>query len=94
MAESTIATRIAHGHAFEKHVLDQGQFPGILTPEQFATEIQRLMDNPSASKRLARGRQAYWDEATGTVVVVDPHTIDGGTAFKPVSGNNYYEHLK
>lgn len=84
-----MATRIAHGHAFEKHVLDQGQFPGILTPEQFATAMQRIMDNPSASKRLARGRQASWDEATGTVVMVDPHTIDGGTAFKSASGKNY-----
>ena len=94
VAESTLAARIASGHAFEKHVLDHGQFPGILTPAQFATEIQRIMDNPSASKRLARGRQAYWDEASGTVVIVDPHARDGGAAFKPVSGHTYYAHLK
>ncbi len=94
MAESTLATRIAHGHAFEKHVLDQDQLPRILTPVQFATEIQRIMDNPSTSKRLARGRQAYWHEETGTVIMIDPHTIDGGTAFKPASGKTYYEHLK
>jgi hypothetical protein len=94
VAESTVATRIASGHAFEKHVREHGQFPGILTPAQFATEIQRIMDHPSASKRLARGRQAYWDAATGTVVIVDPHARDGGTAFKPVSGHTYYAHLK
>jgi filamentous hemagglutinin len=68
----------------------QGQFPGIRAPGQFATEIQRIMDNPSASKRLARGRQAYWDKATGTVLIVDPNTIDGGTVFKPASGSHYY----
>ena len=94
MTESTLATRIAHGHAFEKHVLDQGQFPDILTPEQFAIEVQRILDNPSASKRLARDRQAYWDEETGTVVIEEPNTTDGGTAFKPFSGKIYYENLK
>lgn len=91
---ATIATQIAHGHAFEKHVLQEGQFPGILTREQFAHTIQRIMDHPSASKPLARGRMAYWDDVTGTVVIRDPRTGDGGTAFKPSTGRSYFEHLK
>jgi filamentous hemagglutinin len=94
VAESIVAIRIAYGHAFEKHVLNQGQFPGVLTPEQFAREIQRILENPSTSKPLARGRTAYWEEVTGTVVICDPHTADGGTAFKPHTGRSYYENLK
>jgi hypothetical protein len=68
--------------------------PGILTQEQFAHAIQRIMENPSASKQLARGRTAYWDDATSTVVIRDPSTGDGGTAFKPPTSRNYYENLK
>ena len=94
VAESAIAIKIADGHAFEKHVRDEGQFPGILTQEQFAIEIQRTMDNPSTSKRLAHDRTAYWDDTAGTVVVCDPHTTDGGTAFKPRAGRSYYENLQ
>ena|SRR2546422_8611975 len=94
VAESTLARKIAEGHAFEKHVRNEGQFPGILTQEQFATAIQRIMDNPSASKRLARDRTAYWDDTIGTIVICDPHTADGGTAFKPRAGRSYYENLR
>jgi hypothetical protein len=94
VAESPIAVKIADGHAFEKHVRNEGQFPGILTREQFASAIQRLMDNPSASKRLARDRTAYWDDTTDMVVICDPHTTDGGTAFKPRAGRSYYENLQ
>jgi filamentous hemagglutinin len=94
VAESPIARTIAQGHAFEKHVLNQGQFPNIFTPEQFAIEIQRIIDNPSVSKQLARGRTAYWEETTGIVVIYDPHAPDGGTTFKPHTGRSYYDNLR
>jgi filamentous hemagglutinin len=94
VAASPIARNIAQGHAFEKHVLSQGQFSNIFTPEQCAIDMQRIIDNPSVSKQLARGRTAYWEETTGIVVIYDPHAPDGETAFKPHTGRSYYDNLR
>lgn len=87
---------IAAGHAFEKHVLNQGEFKGlgIRTREQFATHIENVINNPTASRELSGGRSAYWQESTGTVVIRNPHASDGGTAFQPVNGRAYFDGLR
>lgn len=87
---SAIGAKISKGHAFEKHVLQMGEFPGIQTREQFASEIERIINNPSAMRQLKGGRTAYWDEGTGTVIIHDPKAPDGGTAFKPELGKKYF----
>jgi hypothetical protein len=60
---------IAGGHAFEKHVLQQGEFNGlgIGSREQFANHIENIVNNPTALRQLSGGRSAYWDNASGTV---------------------------
>ncbi len=82
-------SRIADGHAFTKH---GGEF-GFSTRAQMAAHIDRVIAG-SPSRRLSGGRVAYWDDSSGTVVICDPSTADGGTAFKPGRGRRYYEGLR
>ena len=88
--------KIAGGHAFEKHVIQRGEFTGlgIRTREQFARHIENVVNNPSASRQLSGGRTAFWDDATGTVVIRNPRAADGGTAFRPTAGREYFEGLR
>ena len=82
--------KIANGHAFEKH----GRELGFAKKEQMALQIDRLISRSSHVRHLSRGRTAYWDEASGIVVIEDPNTCDGGTAFKPDRGRSYFEGLR
>ena len=53
-----------------------------------------LMTNPSASKTLTKGRKAFWDDKSKTVVIRDPNSPDLGTAFKPKDSKAYFDNLK
>ncbi|MCA8031585.1 filamentous hemagglutinin N-terminal domain-containing protein [Burkholderia arboris] len=89
------AEEIATGHAFNKHVIEQNEFGGtITTPQQFSEKIENILNNPSATKQLSNGRSAYWDDASGVVVIRNPKAVDGGTAFKPVNGKAYFNNLR
>jgi len=91
-----VGKEIAGGHAFEKHVLQQGEFTGlgIRTRTQFAQHIENVVKNPTSSKQLSNGRSAYWDQSTGTVVIRNPKASDGGTAFRPLNGRAYFDNLR
>jgi WXG100 family type VII secretion target len=78
---------IAGGHAFDKHVIQRGEFPGVTTRAQFAQKIQSVILN-GEPRELSRGRMAYWDN--GVFVVRDPNHVDGGTAFVPRTGYSYF----
>ena len=79
--------RDAGGHAFAKHVIRQGEFPGIKTPEQFKALIEKILMSPTTQTRSLRdGRAAYWDSASGTLVIFNPKDPDLGTAYKPLEG--------
>jgi hypothetical protein len=82
-------TRIAAGHAFAKH---GGEF-GFSTRAEMAAHIDHVIARSSV-RRLSGGRVAYWDDSSGTVVICDPHSADGGTAFKPGRGRRYFEGLR
>ena len=86
---------ISKGHAFNKHVLKKGEFQGlgIRTRKQFAEHIEKVIMKPTATKNLDRGRTAYWDKKTGTVVIRNPKDPDGGTAFRPDEGIKYFDGL-
>ncbi|MBN3805140.1 filamentous hemagglutinin N-terminal domain-containing protein [Paraburkholderia sp. Ac-20336] len=89
------AEQIANGHAFDKHVIDQNEFGGsITTQQQFADQIENILNNPSATKQLSNGRSAYWDDSSGMVVIRNPNAADGGTAFKPTNGKAYFNNLR
>lgn len=87
-----ISKEISGGHAFEKHVLNRGEFPGwIRTRTQFAQHIENVLNNPSGMRELRNGRYGYWHQETGTIVIRNPSALDGGTAFQPMEGVNYFE---
>jgi len=89
------AKEIAGGHAFDKHVLTRGEYPGwIRTRAQFQSLLEDVINNPTSVRNLQNGRVAYWQDASGTVVIRNPAAADGGTAFQPVSGRTYFEGLK
>ena len=90
---AAVAQQIAAGHAYDKHVAAEGQFPGIASRVAFAALIQGIIEHPTASRRLASERTAWWDEASGTVVIANPRDRDGGTCFKPRAGRPYFDHL-
>lgn len=81
---------IAGGHAFQKHVINQAEFPGITTRSQFAQHIEDVVSN-GVMRPLSNGRSAYWQN--GTVVIRNPNAVDGGTAFRPTSGYDYFLNL-
>lgn len=82
------AQEIAGGHAFEKHVLQRGEFPGIRTRDQFAEHIENVINNPTYSGQLSSGRSYFYHQGSNTIVIRNPNTVDGGTAFK-IDTNRY-----
>jgi filamentous hemagglutinin len=90
-----ISEQISKGHAFEKHVLHQGEFPQwIRTKSQLRNHIEKVMsDKNSITKKLSQSRTAYVHESTGTVVIHNPKAIDGGTVFQPESLKEYMKVL-
>ncbi|SCA58805.1 hypothetical protein AB751O23_AP_00150 [Chlamydiales bacterium SCGC AB-751-O23] len=82
---------IAWGHAFEKHIINQNEFPGwIRTRHQFAELVERVMHSPSSMRSLRNNRLAYWQKESGTIVIRNPKAMDGGTAFQPSVGAEYF----
>ena len=98
VAAPSIGKSIAGGHAFEKHVIKKGEFTalGIETAQDFAQHIDNIVEGASGSdiRALSGGRTAYWDDASGTVVIHNPSAADAGTAFRPKSGRSYFEGLE
>lgn len=84
------AIAIANGHAFDDHIRE---FPEIKTREQFAQLINNIMNNPTDRKPLRNNRTVYWDDASGTIVIEDPCDADGGTAFRPSAGRQYFDEV-
>lgn len=78
---------IAGGHAFGKHVVERGEFPGIRSRSQFGSHIEGVVMNGEI-RTLGGGRTAFWRE--GTVVIRNPRSPDGGTAFRPDNGYDYF----
>jgi len=85
------AARIARGHAWGKH---GHEFPEFENADEFAEHIDSVVRKPTAERSLSRGRHAYYDESTNTVVIKDPKNPDGGTAFRPGRGREYFEGLE
>lgn len=84
LAGQTIGT----GHAWGKHA---DEYAGILnTQEEFVSLIESIVRNPDDMRQLQRGRKAYWDSTTETVVIFDPGHSDFGTAFRPGRGYEYF----
>jgi len=77
----------ADGHAFVKHVVQQGEFPGIRTRAEFSNLVQDVVLH-GEMRILSKGRTAYW--RNGVVVIRNANAADGGTAFAPKGGYSYF----
>jgi hypothetical protein len=91
------AQEIANGHAFEKHVLQRGEFDalGIKTRTQFEQHVENIINNPTDVRYYSDGRIAYLDSTTRTVVIRNPGKGES-TAFRPdydIGWDNYIKRL-
>src|SRR5262249_20712670 len=57
--EKKIAEAIGKGHSYEKHVLDEKQFPECKTQEDFIHLIAKVLANPTHHRKLENEREAY-----------------------------------
>ena len=90
------AKKIVNGHAWERHIVAKPHL-GFKTPQQLYAYVTAVMTG--SSKRLLRGRRAWYDSNKGLVVIYDPHNAHMGTVFEPSTKNlakcrAYYDRLK
>jgi filamentous hemagglutinin len=85
---------IANGHAYDKHVVKQQEFPEVKDRAAFGDLVDGIIKSPTSSKSLSGGRTAYWENTKGTVVIVNPKASDSGTCFRPKNGVAYFNGLK
>jgi len=98
----SIATRIARGHALEKHLVGSGarvddplfRGLGIRTTNQLEAHVANVIQNPTAQRSLSQGRTAYWHDPSSSLVIVDPRSKDMGTIFQPSTGRKYFDDLR
>ncbi|WP_409419233.1 RHS repeat domain-containing protein [Marinomonas sp. RS-M-Aa-14] len=86
------AQEIANGHAFEKHVLKQGEFPGIRIRQQFQNHVEDVLSNPSGMRYYKDGRTVYLQESSSTVVIRNSGSGES-TAFQPANWSEYINSL-
>jgi hypothetical protein len=80
------AEEIAGGHAFQKHAIEFG----FQSRNQMALHIEKVMEQPTMMRYLSKGRCAFWDNATNSIIIRDPKSMDGGAIFIPKRGINYF----
>ena len=83
---AVVAHRISNGHAWDKHVIEQNEFPEISHPREFADRIETALLT-GEERLIARGRSVHWKD--GLIVIVDPRSPDLGSAFK--SSYRYFQ---
>lgn len=86
---------IANGHAFDKHVLQRGEFNSldIRTRAQFQQHVENVINNPTDVRYYSDGRVAYLDSNTRTVVIRNPGKGES-TAFRPDYGIGWDNYIK
>ena len=93
-AQLKIAKAMASGHAYEKHVVEEKQFPEVKSTDDFVELIAKVLANPTHHRELENDREAYFDKKSNTIVIYNPHARDKGTCFRPDAGLKYFEGLK
>jgi len=94
---SRLSRRIASGHAFDKHVVKKNEFSNILkcpTKEEFKKHVRHVMKHGKHKKFAGGKKEAWYDKNSNTIVIHDPANKDGGTAFRPHKGEQYFNDLK
>ena len=92
--QAEVADKIANGHAFEKHVIERLEFPGVRTPAELAGIVRSVLSSRGSLVRdLQNGRSAFYDRSTNTLVIVHPTRSDLGTVYRPTDGEAYFNSL-
>jgi hypothetical protein len=92
--QQALAEAIGKGHSYDKHVVKAKEFPEVNTHGEFIKQIANVIANPTHTKKLASDREAFYDQPSNTIVIVNPKTKDKGTCFRPNAGKRYYDNLK
>ena len=93
-AQLKIAGAIAKGHAYEKHVVEEKQFPEVKSVDEFIELIASVLANPTHHRELENEREAFYDKESNTIVIFNPRAKDKGTCFRPRARLKYFENLK
>ena len=86
---------ISQGHAFDTHA-DEFLELGIESADELSRFVDEVVSWAKGKdvRELSGGRTAYWDDATGTVVIHDPKAVDQGTVLVPELGREYFDRLE
>jgi len=89
-------SNIVGEHAYQKHVIEEQEYPGIDSKEEFKTMIEDVIHNPDDidfDMTPYNFGIAFWSDAygeRGTIVIWRPG-VDGGTAFSPDQGRAFFD---
>jgi hypothetical protein len=79
-APSEKARKIA-AHSWEEHAREfRNLYPPVDSEEDLAYLLDQVMESPSIARQEG-GKTFYFDDATGTILVVNPRVDYGGTAY-------------
>ena len=95
----SIIEKIGRGHAWDRHVIKQKEFPEIKTKEDFINHIEKTIKSKETEHRFLKDdREAFWNKEDNTVIIYDPSHEDFGTVQRPKGGpdrpGNYFRNLK
>ena len=82
-AQQKIAAAIAGGHSYQKHVVEEKQFPDVKSEQEFSDLVAKTIANATHHRELENGREAFYDKRTNVIVIHNPRARDKGTCFKP-----------
>jgi hypothetical protein len=93
--EEIYARQISEGHGFRDHGYQFGRPGRRCTRDEYRDKILSVMRDPNVEPRqLEDGQTIFYQDATNTLVVVNPKDPDCGTMFKPDDGRIYVDELK
>jgi hypothetical protein len=99
-----VARRVAAGHAFDDHVVQEKQFEdptrgpvvAIETREQLQEHIERVLKDQATECFVALPSEAwrqadiFYHQPTNTIVIVPAKPEQEATAFRPDKGHEYF----
>lgn len=88
---SELAYKIGHGHAFDKHVVEQLQFPKVTNPDEFTALVLSTVMRPSLEGPCSNGYM-FWSHVNSMLVIENYNSKmgDGGTAFRAEDESQFH----
>ncbi|WP_147822482.1 hypothetical protein [Salidesulfovibrio onnuriiensis] len=88
--------KIARGESWSKHVFTRtGDLYGVFRDKaEFERHLTKIVNDRGTPTKIFQQKTAYWDEASGVVIILDPDRADCGMALRPWEGRDYYDKLE